>query len=82
MRQRRSFTQFVHEYTDDNGVTRYCVAQWQGDKNEYVVPHDARTRALTGCFASFARTPNGLGGFTDRRKALRRARYLFGQEED
>lgn len=78
------YTQYVHEYTDKDGVTRYAVAEWNEEHAEYIAPLDKRTQELTGCFAEFAKTPAGIGGYRDRRKALRRARYLFGpaQEEE
>lgn len=72
------YTQYVHEYTDDQGRTRYAVAEWDADKAQYTAPLDKRTYELTGCFAEFARTPKGIGGYLTRSKALRRARYLFG----
>jgi len=74
-----NFTQFLHEFTDANGVTRWAVARWNPDSGQYTCPMDARERAITGCSAFFAKTPAGIGGYTDRRKALRRARYLFGE---
>ncbi len=76
------YTQYVHEYEDSKGVTRWAVAWWDAENAQYRCPMDARERELTGCFAYIAKTPAGIGGYTDRKKALRRARYLFGPRED
>ena len=71
------FTQYVHEFTDKQGRTRYAVGEWDEEKAEYVCPMDKGEQELTGCFAYFAKTPAGLGGYLTKRQALRRARYLF-----
>lgn len=73
------YDQYVHEYTDKSGKTRYAVAEWNERQGEYIAPLDKRTRELTGCSAEFSKTPEGLGGYLSKRKALRRARYLFGE---
>jgi len=73
-----NYTQFVHEFTDDEGRTRYAVGQWSLEHGQYTAPLDTRTRKLTGCFAEFSSTTKGLGGYLKRSDALRRARYLFG----
>jgi len=64
------YTQFVHEFVDESGNTRYAVAEHNEATGQYICPLDARSRKLTGCSAEFASTPAGIG-------ALRRARYLF-----
>lgn len=74
------YTQYVHEYTDKHGKTRYAVGEWNEQSGQYTCPLDKRTAELTGCFAEFAKTPAGLGGYLSRAKALRRARYLFGED--
>jgi len=71
------YTQFVHEYNDARGVARYCVAEWDEQHAQYIAPLDRRTAKLTGCSAEFAKTPAGIGGYTSRKRALARARYLF-----
>ncbi len=76
------YTQYVHEFTDANGVPRWAVAHWNPDSGQYTCPMDVRERQLTGASAYYAKTPAGIGGYTDRQKALRRARYLFGERED
>lgn len=78
----KDFTKYVHEFVDDKGVTRYGVAQWDEKAGQFVCPLDKRTAQLTGCFAEFARSIKGLGGYTSRAQALRRARYLFGDSEN
>lgn len=76
------YTQYVHEYTDEKGRTRYAVAAWDDNHAQFICPLDKRTRELTGCYAEFSRTPAGLGGYLTRSKALRRARYLFGNDDE
>lgn len=75
------FTQYVHEYTGENGETLYTVAEWDHDKAQFTRPMDSTEHKLTGCFLIFSRTAKGMSGtFRDRKRALRRARYLFGDE--
>lgn len=76
------FDQYIHQFTDDAGKTRYAVARWDSFHSQYVAPLDARTRKLTGCFAEFAKTPKALGGYKTKRQALRRARYLYGKGDE
>lgn len=76
------YTQYLYEFEDKKGVTRWAVAEWNPETGQYTCPMDARERELTGCSAYFAKTPAGIGGYTDRQKALRRARYLFGDREE
>lgn len=76
------YTKYVHEYEDSKGRKRYTVAEWDQERGQYIAPLDKRTAELTGCFAEFARKPEGIGGYLDRQKALRRARYLFGPHQD
>ena len=75
---RRDFTHFVHEYMDDRGVTRYGVAKWDEKRKLYLRPTGSVTRRLTGVYADLFRDVRQLEGYTCRKKALRRARYLFG----
>ena len=75
-----NYTQYVHEFVDDRGNTRYAVGEWDEKHAEYICPLDERQRKLTGCFAEFSKKPAGLGGYLSRQKALRRARYLFGSD--
>ena len=74
---KKDFTQYVHEFTTDNGKTRYAVGQWHQDKGQYTRPFDKSEAKLTGCSAEFARKPQGIQSFASRKKALRRARYLY-----
>lgn len=74
---RMDYTQYVHEFEDAKGRTRYAVARWDEEKGQYIRPFDEGERIDTGCFAEFARTPSGVQSFTSRERALRRARYLF-----
>lgn len=73
------YAQFIHEFIDDQGNTRYAVARWDAENSQYIAPLDVRQQKMTGCFAEYAKTPKGLGGYLSRREALRRARYLFGK---
>jgi hypothetical protein len=76
------YTQYVHEFTTDDGQTRYAVARWDAERAQYVRPFDATEAKLTGCFAEFARKPSGVQNYASRRKALARARYLFRPDTD
>ena len=79
---RRDYTQYVHEYENDKGQTRYAVARWDPDKGQYIRPFDTRECKLTGCSAEFARRPAGVQCFASRKRALARARYLFRPDPD
>jgi len=72
------YTQYIHQFTDDEGKIRWAVGKWSQIYGQFTVPLDARTRKLTGCFAEFSGSAKGLGGYLNRQDALRRARYLFG----
>lgn len=74
---RPNYAQFVHEFTLDNGATRYAVAEWREEQGQYVRPFDATEAKLTGCSAEFARRPEGVQHYATRSQALARARYLF-----
>jgi hypothetical protein len=65
---------FVHEFSTASGA-RYAVAEYAN--GQYVRPFDASERRLTGCLAECARVPSGVQSYRSRRRALRRARYLF-----
>jgi len=78
MKVRQDFTQYIHEFVDDYGQTRFGVARWDESHGQFIAPLDASTAKATGCFAGFARSIKGIGGYTSRKRALRRARYLFG----
>lgn len=73
------YTQFVHEYADSSGNTRYAVARWAERAAQFQWPLDSQTADLTGCHAGFCqRAADCDNRYRDRTKALRRARYLFG----
>lgn len=72
------YNQYIHKFTDEDGNTRYAVAQYNESTGQYICPTDHRTFQLTGCSAEYASTPAGIGGYLTKRQALRRARYLFG----
>ena len=76
------YTQYVHEFSDRSGQIRYAVGRWDDDHAEYIRPFDATERRLTGCSAEFARKPEAIQSFPTRKQALRRARYLFGEQGD
>ena len=79
---RQDYTQYVHEYEDDKGRTRYAVARWDHIAGQYIRPFDKRECDLTGCSAEFAKRPNGMQSFVSRKRALARARYLFQPDPD
>jgi len=77
------FDKYVFEFTGENGKTYFAVGEWNQERGQFTCPLDAHTQDLTGCFAQFARTAAGLGAYSaNRQKALRRARYLFGQRSN
>ena len=75
--KKRDFTQYVHKFELDNGEIRYAVAEWYPGKGQYIRPFDDTEAKLTGCSAEFARKPCGVQYYASRKKALRRARYLY-----
>ena len=77
-----NYTQYVHEFTDDQGKTRFAVGQWDEKNGQYICPLDAGTAKRSGCSSEYTTTPKGLGGYLSKRQALRRARYLFRAQED
>lgn len=81
---RQNFSKYVHEYTNDKGETMFAVGEWDEFHAQWICPMDARERKLTGCYAYFAKNLTGLGGpgYRTRRQALRRARYLYGDQEE
>lgn len=76
------YTQYVHEFVNENGETRYAVAEWNEQAGQYQRPLTRHDAELTGCSAEFCKNLNYFGGYIDRARALRRARYLFGQENE
>ena len=77
---RNSYTQYVHGYYTETGQKRYAVARWDAGHGQYIRPFDATEAKATGCSAEFARKPGGVQNFASKRRALRRARYLFAPE--
>ncbi len=74
------YNQYIHEWTLPDGSIRYVVAELAGDG--YHVPMTAKERELFGERSWTARdvgeVARRFGSWKTRRKALRRARYLFG----
>ena len=83
---KKNFTQFVHEYEDENGVTRYAVAAKDEVHHQYWRPMTKAEKKANGdssaVWVSGYNAISYLGGYTDRRKALRQARQLFGYVYD
>ena len=75
---RPDYTQYVHEFTDDNGKTWFAVGEWDQGRGQYTAPLDASTAKLTGCHSQFAKRPQDMDHYPTRKQALSRARYLFG----
>lgn len=78
---KRDFTQYVHEYADSQGRTRFAVAVWHEEQGEYFRPLDAGERAANGgsVYGMFSRNIADMGAYISRVQALRRARWLFGE---
>jgi len=74
------YTQYVHEFVDDYGATRYAVGKWNAASGQYTCKMDSHEKKLTGASFHCAKTPKGLGGYQTRAQALRRARYLYGKQ--
>ena len=68
----------IHAFRFTEGTTHYAVCVWDNFHSQYQAPLDTETRKLTGCYSEFSQTLQGIGGYTDRRKARRRARKLYG----
>lgn len=77
MANKRDFTQYVHEFTDRSGHKRHAVAQWFPDEGRYIRPLDQAEAKLTGCSAEYGHLASDVQSYPSRKKALRRARYLF-----
>ena len=77
------YDQYVHEYTRPDS-TRYVVAERIGYR-EYHVPMTTQEQELYGghtwVAASVGEIANRFGSWPTRRQALRRARYLFGEQK-
>lgn len=76
-KKKRDFTQYVHEYKTALGQTRYAVGEWDQKRGQFTRRFDKTEARTTGCSAEFARKPSGMQNFKSRKRALRRARYLF-----
>ena len=76
-KKKRDFTQFVHEYKTPLGRTRYAVGRWDQERGQFTRPFDASEAKATGCMGEFSRKASGMQNFKSRKRALRRARYLF-----
>lgn len=75
---RQSFTQYVHEYTDSTGKTRFGVGHWNQERGQFTRHLTAQERrANPTAFAVYSRTIEGMPAFTSRRAALACARRLF-----
>jgi hypothetical protein len=76
------YTQYIHPFTDERGVTRYAVAKikayFQGDIIEYWQPRTQKEFYIYDEDYKRALDVSEFGGYLTRRQALRRARYLFG----
>ena len=70
-----SYTQYVHEFTNERGETRYAVADQRN--GQYTRPVTEQVYKDSGCSTEVCQNLNAFGGYIDRTKALRRARYLF-----
>ena len=79
---RPDYAQFVHEFTDEHGATRYAVGRWVPERSHYFRPFDATEARLTGCSGEYARRPSAMQNYATRKKALARARYLWRDEFD
>lgn len=79
---KEKFDRYVHEFTDSQGRSRFAVAEWDEASNQFRCPLSKKDQELTGCHTEFARRVSDLGGYLSRTKALRRARYIFGEKDN
>ena len=78
--RRRKYTRYVHQFTTPDGQIRFAVGEWDERRKQFFRPYDATERKLTRRTGEFTSWLWELQTFDDRRKALRRARYLFGEQ--
>jgi hypothetical protein len=76
---RNNYTQFVHEFIGNDGVTYYAVAAWDSQHNNWYRPLTKREIEANGnlFYGMYGSLPY-LGGYTTRTAALRAARRMFG----
>ena len=79
------YSEYVHEYVDDTGVTRYVVAQCVG--GWYVAPLAAKGRLLTGAGWLAGRRVIDVASsithtYARREDAICCARVLYGADDD
>ncbi len=77
------YGQYVHEWADANGETRWVVAQYR--EGRYYAPQRTDVRRLTGCATTFGPLDYVVGdayAYKRRSDALKRARQLFDMEAD
>ena len=78
--KRPDYSQYVHEYVNILGSTRYAVGKWNPRDDSYSRPYDAREphgrlgRIMICTFLT------SLDSYPTRRQALRRARTLWGKK--
>lgn len=76
------YTQYIHEFVDDQGVTRFAVGHKLNGLAQgftrYIIPFDGRQVKQTGKSNIITDNLESFGGYLTRKQALRRARYLFG----
>ncbi len=73
---KHNWTQYVHEQSDGT----WGLGEWDENHAQYTVPLDSQTAKLTGCSAEFAKRP--IGHIASRTRALRMARYLWGEMQE
>jgi len=71
----------VQEYTARTGKTRFVIATWHEDANQWQAPMNGEARKLTGCHTSFAKRLEDIDKtncytYASRRDALRCATKL------
>ncbi len=76
----RNYNQYVHTWVDADGSTHYAVGYWDQAHSYWVCPLSYRTRD-TRSIEERSTYISGLPQYPTRRQALRRARYLFGNDK-
>lgn len=76
---RVDYTQYVHEFVDALGITRFAVG-FLCEDGSIVRPAGKTVRELTGDKIESFPTLQAMGGWLRRSSALRQAQYIFGQK--
>jgi hypothetical protein len=75
---RVNYAQYVHEFVDAQGVTRFAVGVLNPD-GSITRPAGKVVREMTGALTETFPALQAMGGWVRRTSAIRQANYLFGE---